>query len=400
MNLASRMSTLAAEGAYAVLSSAQELERQGKSIIHLEIGQPDFATPAHIVRAGIAALRAGKTRYTPPLGVWELRVAIAKQVSAARGKETSSGNIAVTPSGKTAIFAALAATVSAGDEVMYPDPGFPTYRTLIEFFGGKGVPVPLVESNHFSFDMRVFRKKFTRKTKLIILNSPSNPTGGVIPKRDIEEIADTVKGRSCWVMSDEMYSRMLYDNTPYASIYSVPGMQKQTIIVDGFSKTYAMTGWRLGYVVVPEAIIDRIDYLLTHTVGCTAAFVQEAGVAALRGPQKASEAMVKEFKKRRNIVVPLLNAIPGVRCPVPDGAFYAFPNISSFNKSSKEIAHYLLHKAGVAVLAGSDFGRYGEGYLRISYAAKLPILEEGINRMRKALEKLRTSNKTCYSSSE
>lgn len=385
MKLASRMSVLTAEGAYAVLSRAQELARKGKSIIHLEIGQPDFATPGHIVDAGIAALRAGKTKYTPPLGIWELREAIAGHVSTARGKETSPGNIAVTPSGKTAIFAALAATVSGGDEVMYPDPGFPTYRTLIEFFGGKGIPIPLVESNHFSFDMQVFRKKFTRKTKLIILNSPSNPTGGVIPKADIEEIADRVKGTGCWVMSDEMYSRMVYSSDPYASIYSIPGMQKQTIIVDGFSKTYAMTGWRLGYLAVPETIIDRIDYLLTHTVGCTAGFVQEAGVAALKGSQKPSIRMVEEFKKRRNMVVTLLNDIPGVRCQVPDGAFYAFPNISSFGKSSKAVALYLLEKAGVAVLAGTDFGNFGEGYLRISYAASTQILQEGIQRMKRAL---------------
>jgi len=385
MKLASRMGILAPEGAYAVLSQAQELERQGKSIIHLEIGQPDFATPTHIVQAGIAALKAGKTKYTPPLGIWELREAIAHHVSAARKKQTSAGNIAVTPSGKTAIFASLAATVSSGDEVIYPDPGFPTYRTLIEFFGGKPISIPLVESNHFSFDMGVFRKKFSKKTRVIILNSPSNPTGGMIPRKDIEEIADCVKGRGCWVISDEMYSRMVYSSKLYPSIYSIPGMQKQTIIVDGFSKTYAMTGWRLGYLVVPETIIARIDYLLTHTIGCTAAFIQEAGVKALKGSQKPSMRMMEEFRKRRDMVVPLLNGIPGVRCPVPDGAFYAFPNISAFKKPSKELAWYLLTKGGVALLAGSDFGRYGEGYLRISYAASLQTLQEGVERIRKAL---------------
>ena len=388
MNLASRMSTLAPEGAYAVLSAASELERKGKSIIHLEIGQPDFPTPVHIVRAGIAALRAGKTKYTAPLGTWELRQAIAKYVSIARGRETSACNIAVTPSGKTAIFTALAATVSPGDEVMYPDPGFPTYRTLIEFFGGKAVPIPLSESSRFSFDMLVLRKKFSKKTKLIILNSPSNPTGGVMPKSDIEEIADMVKHTGCWVVSDEMYSRMVYSDEPYTSIFSIPGMQKQTINVDGFSKTYAMTGWRLGYMVVPEAIVGRIDYFLTHSVGCTAGFVQEAGIAALQGSQRPSIRMVEEFKKRRDAVVTLLNDIPGVRCQMPDGAFYAFPNISSFKKPSKVFAKYLLEHAGVAVLAGTDFGQYGEGYLRISYAASLSTLQEGIQRMKKALHKL------------
>lgn len=379
------MAQLAPEGAYAVLSHAQALERKGKSIIHFEIGQPDFATPAHITKAGIAALRAGKTKYTPPLGSISLREAIAAYVLQTHRVQTSTGQVAVTPSGKTAIFAAFAALVSPGDEVMYPDPGFPTYRTLIDFFGGKGVPVPLIAANHFSFDMKVFRKRLSQRTKVVILNSPSNPTGGVIPKRDIEEIALMVKRTGSWVVTDEMYSRMLYGETPYASIYSIPGMKKQTVIVDGFSKTYAMTGWRLGYLIGPESIIDRIDYLLTHSIGCTAAFVQEAGIAALTGSQKESERMVAEFRKRRDIVVSGLNAICGVNCQIPDGAFYVFPDISSYNMTSSTFATFMLEKAGVALLPGTAFGSNGEGYIRISYAADIETLQEGVRRMTKAL---------------
>ncbi|MBI5449204.1 pyridoxal phosphate-dependent aminotransferase [Candidatus Gottesmanbacteria bacterium] len=388
MKLADRMSLLAAEGAYAVLSRAQELERRGKSIIHFEIGQPDFATPVHITNSGIAALRAGKTKYTSPLGIVELRDVIARFITKTHGIETTRGQVAVTPSGKTAIFAAFAATISPGDEVMYPDPGFPTYRTLIDFFGGIAVPVPLVAANHFSFDMSVFRKRFSKRTRVVVLNSPSNPTGGVIPKSDIEEIASMVKHTDAWVVTDEMYSRMLYGSVPYASIYSLPKMKRQTIIVDGFSKTYAMTGWRLGYMVVPDTMIDRIDYLLTHLVGCTASFVQEAGIAALTGSQRASKRMVGEFHERRDIIVRKLNRISGIRCQVPDGAFYVFPDVSSFGMTSEKFASYVLSKAGVAVLPGTAFGNNGQGYIRISYAAKVRDIEEGVNRISRALSYL------------
>lgn len=387
-SLATRMSSLAPEGAYAVLFQAQELERAGKNIIHLEIGQPDFPTPKHIVEAAVQALRNGKTKYTPSLGIVPLRQCIASSLTSSHGKEVDYRQIAITPSGKTAIFAAMAAVVNPGDEVIYPDPGFPTYKTLIDFFGAKPVPVPLVEESHFSFDMAEFRRRLSKKTKLVILNSPSNPTGGVIPRKDLEEIADRIGGGGAWVLSDEMYRKILYINEPYTSIYSLPNMKSRTIIVDGFSKTYAMTGWRLGYLVAPTGIIVKIDYLLTHSVGCTASFTQEAGIAAIESSQKQVTLMVSEFRKRRDFVVKTLNTIPGITCQIPDGAFYVFPNISSFKRTSKQLASYLLQKAGVALLDGTAFGMHGEGHLRLSYAADMKTLAEGLDRIRVGLSAL------------
>lgn len=386
-SLAIRMSALAPEGAYAVLSQAQELERTGKTIIHLEIGQPDFPTPGHIVEAAVQALRSGKTKYAPSLGVLPLRQCIASSLFGSHG-EIDYRQVAITPSGKTAIFAAMAAVVNPGDEVIYPDPGFPTYRTLIEFFGAKPVPIPLVVERHFSFDMAEFRRRLSKKTKLVILNSPSNPTGGVIPRKDLEEIAQCIRDARAYVMSDEIYRRIIYTKEPYASIYSLPNMKDRTIIVDGFSKTYAMTGWRLGFMVAPTAIIAKIDYLLTHSVGCTASFTQEAGIAAIESSQKEATLMVSEFRKRRDFVVKTLNSIPGITCQNPDGAFYVFPNITSFHKPSKDIASYLLNNAGVAILDGTAFGKHGEGHLRLSYAADMKTLAEGLDRIRIGLSRL------------
>lgn len=382
------MSSLAPEGAYAVLFQAQELERAGKNIIHLEIGQPDFPTPKHIVEAAVQALRNGKTKYTPSLGIVPLRQCIASSLTSSHGKEVDYRQIAITPSGKTAIFAAMAAVVNPGDEVIYPDPGFPTYKTLIDFFGAKPVPVPLVEESHFSFDMAEFRRRLSKKTKLVILNSPSNPTGGVIPRKDLEEVADRICDTDAWVLSDEMYRKILYVNEPYTSMYGLPKMKNRTIIVDGFSKTYAMTGWRLGYLVAPTGIIAKIDYLLTHSVGCTASFTQEAGIAAIESSQKQVTLMVSEFRKRRDFVVKTLNTIPGITCQIPDGAFYVFPNISSFKRTSKQLASYLLQKAGVALLDGTAFGMHGEGHLRLSYAADMKTLAEGLDRIRVGLSAL------------
>lgn len=387
-SLATRMSSLVPEGAYAVLFQAQELERAGKNIIHLEIGQPDFPTPKHIVEAAVQALRNGKTKYTPSLGIVPLRQCIASSLTSSHGKEVDYRQIAITPSGKTAIFAAMAAVVNPGDEVIYPDPGFPTYKTLIDFFGAKPVPVPLVEESHFSFDMAEFRRRLSKKTKLVILNSPSNPTGGVIPRKDLEEVADRICDTDAWVLSDEMYRKILYVNEPYTSMYGLPKMKNRTIIVDGFSKTYAMTGWRLGYLVAPTGIIAKIDYLLTHSVGCTASFTQEAGIAAIESSQKQVTLMVSEFRKRRDFVVKTLNTIPGITCQIPDGAFYVFPNISSFKRTSKQLASYLLQKAGVALLDGTAFGMHGEGHLRLSYAADMKTLAEGLDRIRVGLSAL------------
>ncbi|OGK17804.1 hypothetical protein A2866_05490, partial [Candidatus Roizmanbacteria bacterium RIFCSPHIGHO2_01_FULL_39_8] len=372
----------------AVLNKATQLERKGKKIIHFEIGQPDFPTPKNISEAGIKAIRAGFTKYNPPLGILPLRLEIAKELNKTRKLNVTENNIAVTPSGKAAIFITMASVLEKGDEVIYPDPGFPTYHTLIDYFGSIKKPIPLVEKNNFSFDMKKFRKYFSKKTKLIILNSPSNPTGGLMPIEDLREIAETIKGTSCWVMTDEMYSKIVYDTAIYPSFYGLKGIQDQTILVDGFSKTYSMTGWRIGYMSCPKRIIDKIDYLLTHTVGCTATFTQMAVLEGMKSKQLQLKTMVKEFKKRRDFVVSELNRIKGVNCQIPLGAFYAFPNISSFKKSSRWLANYILENAGVALLDGTAFGTYGEGYFRISYAASLDNLREGIARIKKALLKL------------
>ena len=392
MQLASRISQLMPEGAFTVLAKAQELERQGKSIIHLEIGQPDFPTPKHITAAGMRALEEGKTKYVPSLGTMELREALAQHITQRTGVTTTINNIAVTPGCKTAIFSAFAAIIHPGDEVMYPDPGFPAYESLIRFFGGTPIPIPLVEERQFSFDMDVLREHLSAKTKAIVLNFPGNPTGTTLPEKDMQEIADLLQESKTWIISDEIYGRIVYEEKPYTSIYSLPGMKDRTIIVDGFSKTYAMTGWRLGYMVVPECIINKKDLLLVNTFSCTAPFTQEAGIAGLTGPQEPIDAMVDKFRKRRDYVVSTLNDIPGITCFKSQGAFYAFPNIKAFKKSSEELAEYLLEEAGVALLPGTAFGKYGEGYLRISYSTRMEKLEEALDRMRKTLRNVHKRN--------
>lgn len=384
-----QLNVLKEEGAYAVLNKATDLEIKGKNIIHFEIGQPDFPTPKNITDAGIKALKEGYTKYNPPLGILPLRKKIAEEINKTRKLNISERQVAVTPSGKTAIFAAMASVLNKGDEVIYPDPGFPTYRSLIDFFGATGKPVPLLESNGFSFDMGKFKKNFSKKTRLIIINSPSNPTGGIIPKLDLLKIAEIIKGTKCWVMTDEMYSKTIYDNSENFSFYCIPDIQDQTILVDGFSKTYSMTGWRIGYLAAPEALIKKIDYFLTHTIGCTATFTQYAVLEGLNGSQKSVKKMVAEFEKRRNFAVTELNKIEGVKCQNPQGAFYVFPNIKSFKKTSKWLANYLLDDAGVALLDGTAFGKYGEGYLRISYATSLYNLRGGILRIKNSLKKLK-----------
>jgi len=386
--LAKRMSVLYPEGAYAVLNRAGALENQGKKIIHFEIGQPDFPTPTIITKAGIKAIQNGLTKYNPPLGILPLRQAIARNINQTRKIDINGKQIAVTPSGKTAIFIAMAAVLEKGDEVIYPDPGFPTYQTLVDYFGCNRKPIPLLEEKSFSFDMKIFRRKFSKKTKLIILNSPSNPTGGVMPMADLLEIADRIKNTQCWVMTDEMYSNIIYDDMNYPSFYALKGIHDQTILVNGFSKTFAMTGWRIGYLCAPLRIVDKIDYLLTHTVGCTATFTQHAVLAGLQDPQSFVKDMVTEFEKRRNFIVSQLNKIKGIVCQKPEGAFYVFPNIKSFKKSSKWLANYLLENAGVALLDGTAFGDFGEGYLRISYATSIANLKQGVAQIKKTLEKI------------
>ncbi len=388
---AERVRPLEAEGAYAVLARAKALEAQGRSVIHLEIGQPDFPTPAHVAQAGAQAIFAGRTRYTPPSGAADLRAAIAESASAQRGVAFSPAEVIVGPGAKPAMFCAILALVEPGDEVIMPDPGFPSYSASVMLAGGVPVPVPLGASAGGAglqgFDLNELEARLSDRTKLVILNSPSNPTGGVTPAADLARIAAAVQRTGAWVLSDEIYSQLVYEGEA-ASIVALPGMRERTVIIDGFSKTYAMTGWRLGYGIMPAALAERVDLLLTHSVGCTADFTQAAGVAALCGDQGTVAAMRAAFRGRRDRTVAALNSVAGVKCALPQGAFYVFPDVRSYCKTSKWLADYLLDRAGVALLAGSDFGPAGEGYLRISYATSMEQIEAAIERMAAALAEL------------
>jgi aspartate aminotransferase len=386
MKLASRMDRILIETAFEVLVKARALEAKGRSIVHLEIGEPDFNTPAHIVEAGKKALDEGWTHYGPTAGYPDFREILAKHVSDTRGISVKPDNVCVVPGGKPIIFFPILALIEEGDEVIYPNPGFPIYESMIRFAGGVPVPMPLVEARSFSFDLDLLKSKITDKTKLLILNSPQNPTGGVIPKEDIAGIADLVRDRDMMVLSDEIYWRISYGETPM-SIASCPGMQDKTIILDGFSKIYAMTGWRMGYGVMPAWLADAVNKLMVNSNSCTASFTQRAGIAAITGPQDGPENMVAEFRRRRDAFVAGLNTLPGFRCRVPEGAFYAFPCIQDTGLSSRELADRLLNEAGVACLSGTAFGEYGEGYLRFSYANSLENLEEAVRRMRDWLQR-------------
>ncbi len=379
-DFAGRVSALEPEGAYAVLARAQALEAQGRQVLHLEIGQPDFPTFEHISRSAMAAIAEGKTRYTQPAGIPTLRQAIAEDVSRRRGISVHPAQVVIGPGAKPGLFFSTLALVEPGDEVIYPDPGFPTYEAMIRVAGGTPVPVPLMETNQFSYDLSVFTERLSPRTKLVILNSPANPTGGVMPMADLETIAAAAIENDFWVLSDEIYSRMSYSGS-VPSIISFPHMPQRTILVDGFSKTYAMTGWRLGYAVMPEALAQRVELLLTHSVGCTATFTQVAGVEAILGDQSQVDAVVEDYRQRRDRMVAGLNTIPGVSCQLPEGAFYAFPNVKSIGLSSKDIAARLLDEQGVALLAGSDFGPGGEGYLRLCYATSADIIDRALEKM-------------------
>ncbi len=392
MRFSDRVTHLAPEGAYHMLARAQAMEAQGRRIVHLEIGQPDFPTFANVAEAGIQAIRDGKTRYTPSAGVPVLRQAIARQASEQRGIEIGPEQVVVGPGAKPALFFPTLALVRPGDEVIYPDPGFPTYSAMIGVAGGVGIPVPLREASDFSFDLDAFDAALSPRTRLIIINSPSNPTGGVVPLATLEHIAHAARERDIWVLSDEIYSRLVFDDLKVPTIAALPGMQERTIICDGFSKTYAMTGWRLGYGIMPAALADRVELLHTHAVGCTASFTQYAGLEALEGPQEQVAATVLEYRKRRDAMVSGLNAIPGITCRLPLGAFYAFPNVSAFGKSSTWLADYLLEDAGVAVLPGSAFGKYGEGYLRLVYATSVDVIGVALDRIGTSLGKLEHRN--------
>jgi len=385
MTFATRVTHLKPEGAYQVLARANQLEAAGKEIIHLEIGQPDYPTFENVSQAGIQAIKDGKTRYTPPAGMPSLREALAEHASRQRGIDVHPDEVVVSPGGKPNLFFPTLALIEPGDEVIYPNPGFPTYEAMIKVAGGMAVAVPLLEENQFSFDLEAFDKLINEKTKLIILNSPSNPTGGVIPPADLEHIASQAERYDCWVMTDELYTRIVYDGLEAPSIASLPGMKSRTIIVDGFSKTYSMTGWRLGFGIMPVELAKRVDLLLTHSVGSTAHFTQFAGLEAITGPQDMVEVMVTEYQRRRDAVVAGLNTIPGFICQKPQGAFYVFPNITGTGMGASELANLILEKAGVALLPGNSFGEYGEGYLRISYANSLENIQKGLEKIRAVL---------------
>jgi len=381
MKLVSKMERIGTESAFEVLAKAQALEKQGKNIIHLEIGAPDFPTPRHIVEAGKKALDEGFTKYGPTAGLLEFREAIAAHVSKTRGVTVGPDNVCVVPGGKPIMFFVMMALLEEGDEVIYPDPSFPIYESLIHFLGAVPKPVPLVESRGFAFDLNVLKDQLSSKTKLVVLNSPANPTGGVISKEDLKQIADMLRDRDLTILSDEIYCRIFYEQEP-ASITSFEGIIDKTVILDGFSKTYSMTGWRLGFGVMPRKLADAVNLLMVNSNSCTATFTQKAGLAALQGPQDDVTAMVAEFRKRRDVIVKRLNEIPGFRCTTPAGAFYAFPNVTGTGVSSKELADLLLYEAGVACLNGTAFGKHGDGFLRFSYANSLANIEEAIRRIK------------------
>ncbi len=388
MPFAERVQTLAMEGAYVTFARAQELEAAGRTIIHLEIGQPDAGTPANVAKAGRDAIAAGHTRYTLPGGLPALRRVVAEDAGRRRGMRIAPSQVLIGPGSKPAMFFPTLALVRPGDEVLYPDPGFPTYRAMIEVAGGVPVPVPLRESEDFSLDLDAFDRLVSARTRLIVLNSPSNPTGGVMPPAALEHVAAAARSRDLWVLSDEIYARLVYE-APAPSIAALPGMAERTIICDGFSKAYAMTGWRLGFGIMPEALAERVELLLTHAVGATATFTQMAGIEAVEGPQEPVEAVVREYRRRRDVLVAGLNAISGVSCRTPRGAFYVFPNVRALGRSSDWLAEHILREAGVAVLPGSVFGPNGEGYLRICFANSMENIEAALPLLARAMQDLK-----------
>ena len=387
MNFASRMARLGTESAFEVLARAKALERQGREIVHLEIGEPDFDTPAHIKDAAKRALDAGATHYGPSAGLPELREAIAKHIGATRSIDVSPDEVVVTPGAKPIMFFTIMALVAAGDEVIYPNPGFPIYESVINFVGGVPVPIPLREENGFGFDLDVFERSVSARTTLIIVNSPENPTGGVLDKQQLQCIAARAAARRIPVLADEIYRDFLYEGE-FVSITGMPGMRDLTILLDGFSKSYAMTGWRLGYGVMPKPLAEQVTRLMVNSASCTASFVQLAGIAALEGDRTPVDRMVAEFKRRRDLFVDGLNRLPGVKCAKPRGAFYVFPNITGTGCPSAEVAERLLNDAGVAALSGTAFGAQGEGYLRFSYANSEANLRKALERMRPVLGSL------------
>ena len=380
LRLAERMSRLGTETAFEVLNKARALEREGKEIVHLEIGEPDFDTPKNIIEAGVEALHNGWTHYGPSAGLPELRQAIAQEVSHSRGVQVASDEVVVVPGGKPIIFFTILAFADVGDEVIYPNPGFPIYESMIHYVGAQAVPIRLQEEKDFGFDVGELASLITDRTKLIILNSPHNPTGGVLSKRDIADIAVAIGERNIMVLSDEIYSRLVFEGEHH-SIMSVPGFKERTILLDGFSKTYAMTGWRMGYGVMRPDLATHITRLMTNSNSCTASFTQVAGIEAIRGDQSSVDRMRAEFQRRRDVFVAGLNRIKGFSCRMPKGAFYVFPNVTTTGWKSKKLADALLEEAGVACLSGTAFGDFGEGYLRFSVANSLENLNKALERV-------------------
>jgi aspartate/methionine/tyrosine aminotransferase len=379
------METLGTETAFEVLAKAKALEKTGKDVVHLEIGEPDFDTPKNIKDAAAKALASGYTHYTPSAGMPELREAVAQYISKTRGIKAEPDEVVVTPGGKPIMFFSIMALVNEGEEVLYPNPGFPIYESLINFVGAKPVPIPLKEENDFRLDPEYVKKNITKKTKMIILNYPENPTGGILTKDDLKIIADCISDRDdVMVLADEIYSRIVYEGGHF-SIAALPGMKDKTILLDGFSKTYAMTGWRLGYGVMRKDLAQKFAQLMTNSNSCTSAFTQLAGVEALKGPQGDAERMVAEFRKRREVIVDGLNRIKGFKCKKPKGAFYVFPNITGTGMDCRKLADHLLYKAGVAVLPGTSFGKFGEGYLRLSFANSVENIKKALERIEKSL---------------
>jgi aspartate/methionine/tyrosine aminotransferase len=380
LHLAGRMSRLGTETAFEVLGRARALEKQGRDIVHLEIGEPDFDTPGNVIEAGVDALRHGWTHYGPAAGLPELRQTIADYVSRTRNVPVASEEVVVVPGGKPIIFFTMLALVDRGDEVIYPNPGFPIYESMVNYSGGKAIPIPLREERDFAVDVRELASLINDRTRLIILNSPHNPTGGVLTKKDVLQIAEAIGDRNIMVLSDEIYSRLQYEGEHF-SIMSVPGFKERTILLDGFSKTYAMTGWRMGYGVMRPDLAVQIARLATNSTSCTASFTQMAGIEALRGDQSSVDKMNSEFERRRDVFVAGLNKIKGFSCRLPKGAFYAFPNITQTGWTSKKLADALLEQAGVACLSGTAFGEHGEGYLRFSVANSLENLNKALGRI-------------------
>ncbi len=389
LRLAARMTRLGTETAFEVLARAKALEAQGKSIVHLEIGEPDFDTPKNVIEAGVEALRGGWTHYGPAAGQPEARQVVADYVARTRGVKVGADEVVIVPGGKPILLYAMTSLIERGDEVLCPNPAYPIYESLVNFVGGTPVAVPIREENGFALDPQDLISRLTPRTKMVVLNSPANPTGGVTPQAALREVlAALAKRPDVWILSDEIYSRLLYDGAQHFSPMQDPAVRDRVILLDGWSKTYAMTGWRMGYGVMRPDLAAMFGKLMINSNSCTASFSQRAGMEALRGDQGSVDLMRNEFDRRRKRMVQLLNEIPGVKCHLPVGAFYVFPNVKSFGVKASEIQGRLLQEAGVACLAGTAFGAHGEGYLRFSYATSMETIEEGVRRVRGLLEKL------------